>query len=107
MISLLHTSTSSPRWLDLKIVPSAGPSIVVGSMEMLCKVDSSVKSWGPTRNGPLLSCPCLLDLETCEALDEVLDEALDEDCDACEDALDDALEVDLLSRARHLEFAHI
>ena len=78
------------------MVPSAGPSIVVGSMEMLCRADSRVKSWGPTRNGPLLSCPCLLDLETCKVLDKAQDEALDEDCDAHEDALDDALEVDLL-----------
>ena len=43
----------------------------------------------------------------CQTLDEALDEALDENHDAHEDALDDALEVDLLSRARHLEFAHI
>ena len=74
---------------------------------MLCRVNFSVKSWGPTRNGPLLSCPCLLDLEVCEAIDEAWDKAFDEDCDAHEDALNDGLEADLFSRARHLEFAHI
>ena len=58
-------------------------------------------------NGSLLSCPCILDLDVFEALDEALDVALDEDCDACEDALDDTLDEDLLSRASHHEFAHI
>ena len=70
MISLLCVSASSPRWLDSNIVPSAGPSIVVGLMEMLCRVDSNVRLWGPTGNDPLFSCPLLCGLDVCEALEQ-------------------------------------
>ena len=88
-------------------MPSAGPSIVVGLMEMLCRVDSSVRSWVSTGSAPLLSCTLLYGLEVCEALEEAWDAAHDEGLDAYEDDLDDALEADLLSRARHCKFAHI
>ena len=85
-------------------MPSAGLSMVVGLIEMLCTVDSKVKSCRPAMNGSLLSCPCLLKLDVFEALDEALDVALG---DAHEDTLDHALDEDMLSRASCHEFAYI
>ena len=68
------------------MVPSTGPSIIAGSMEMLCWVHSSVRLWRPIVKGLSLSSLHLLDLEVCEALDETLDEALDDVLDAHEDS---------------------